>query len=106
MNKTKVLVLGASGMVGHVLALRLKEFPNEFEVITASRNQNNGHSDFLVDAANFIELRSLLELIKPDVCINAIGVLNRAADDLAISQKLNTELPLFSRTWGSKSVSN
>ena len=95
MKKTKVLVLGASGMLGHVLALRLKEFTEEFEVITASRSQTNGHSDFTVDAANFNELRSLLELIKPDVCINAIGVLNRAADDLEISQKLNTELPLF-----------
>lgn len=95
MNKTKVLVLGASGMVGHVLALRLKEFSEEFELITASRSQTNGHSDFTVDSANFNELRSLLELIKPDVCINAIGVLNRAADDHAISQKLNTELPLF-----------
>jgi dTDP-4-dehydrorhamnose reductase len=95
MNKTKVLVLGASGMVGHVLALRLKEFPDEFEVFTASRKQANGQSDFIVDAANFNELRSLLELINPDVCINAIGVLNRAADDLEISQKLNTELPLF-----------
>ena len=95
MKKTKVLVLGASGMVGHVLAVRLKEFPEEFEVITASRSQTNGHSDFVVDAANFNELRSLLELINPDVCINAIGVLNRAADDLEISQKLNTELPLF-----------
>ena len=100
MKKTKVLVLGASGMVGHVLALRLKEFTEEFEVITASRSQTNGHSDFTVDAANFNELRSLLELIKPDVCINAIGVLNRAADDLEISQKLNTELPLFLSNMG------
>jgi dTDP-4-dehydrorhamnose reductase len=82
-------------MVGHVLALRLKEFPNKFEVITASRKQTNGHFDFIVDAANFKDLISILELVKPDVCINAIGVLNRAADDLAISQKLNTDLPLF-----------
>jgi len=95
MKKIKVLVLGASGMVGHVLALRLKEFPEEFEVFTASRNQTNCHCDFELDAANFNELRSLLELIKPEVCINAIGVLNRAADDLEISQKLNTDLPLF-----------
>jgi dTDP-4-dehydrorhamnose reductase len=95
MKKTKVLVLGATGMVGHVLAMRLKEFPEEFEVITASRSQTNGHSDFVVDAANFNELRSLLERIKPDVCINAIGVLNRAADDLEISQKLNTDLPIY-----------
>ena len=98
--KIKVLVLGASGMLGHVLTLRLNEFPEEFEVITASRNPTNGHSDFVVDAANFNELRSLLELINPDVCINAIGVLNRAADDLEISQKLNTELPLFLSNMG------
>jgi dTDP-4-dehydrorhamnose reductase len=75
--------------------MRLREFPDEFEVFTASRKQANGLSDFFVDAANFNELRSLLELIKPDVCINGIGVLNRAADDLGISQKLNTDLPLF-----------
>ena len=100
MKKAKVLVLGSSGMVGHVLALRLKEFTEEFEVFTASRSQTNGHSDFLVDVANFNELRSLLELINPDVCINAIGVLNLAADDLEISQKLNTELPLFLSNMG------
>jgi dTDP-4-dehydrorhamnose reductase len=92
-------------MVGHVLALRLKEFTEEFEVFTASRSQtnDNDHSDFLVDAANFNELRSLLERIKPDVCINAIGVLNRAADDLEISQKLNTELPRFLSNLGIES---
>jgi len=95
MKKTKVVVLGASGMVGHVLALRLREFPEEFEVFTASRNQATGHSDFMVDAANFSDLESVLELIKPDVCINAIGVLNRAPDDLEISQKLNTDLPIY-----------
>lgn len=100
MKKTKVLVLGASGMVGHVLALRLKELPDEFEVFTASRKQANGQSDFILDAANLDELRSLLELIKPDVCINAIGVLNRAADDLAIFQRLNTDLPLFLSNMG------
>jgi len=100
MNKTKVLVLGATGMVGHVMVMRLKEFPDEFEVFTASRKQANGQSDFILDAANFDELRILLELIKPDVCINAIGVLNRAADELEISQKLNTELPLFLSNMG------
>ena len=57
MKKAKVLVLGASGMVGHVLVMRLKEFPDEFEVFTASRKQANGQSDFILDAANFDKLR-------------------------------------------------
>lgn len=36
--RSRVLVLGASGMVGHVVALRLQERNEQFEVITAARD--------------------------------------------------------------------
>jgi dTDP-4-dehydrorhamnose reductase len=95
MKKVKVLVLGASGMVGHVLATRLREFPESYEVITAARSKNSGNPDMVLDAINFNDLRSAIELIKPDICVNAIGVLNRAADELEIAHQLNSQLPLF-----------
>jgi dTDP-4-dehydrorhamnose reductase len=95
MKKVKVLVLGATGMVGHVLSNRLHEFPELYEVITAARSTNSGNPDIVLDAINFNDLRSALELIKPDVCINAIGVLNRAADELEIAYQINTQLPIL-----------
>ncbi len=93
MKKVKVLVLGASGMVGHLLSNRLHEFPELYEVITAARSKNYGNPDIVLDATNSKDVRSALEFIKPDVCINAIGVLNRAADELEIAHQLNTQLP-------------
>jgi dTDP-4-dehydrorhamnose reductase len=95
MKKVKVLVLGASGMVGHVLSNRLHEFPELYEVITATRSKNSGNTDIVLDATNSKDVRSALEFIKPDVCINAIGVLNHAADELDIAHQLNTQLPLL-----------
>ncbi|MEY4861263.1 MAG: hypothetical protein RL059_962 [Bacteroidota bacterium] len=102
MNKVKVFVLGASGMVGHLLAMRLREFSDAFEVVTAARNNTYGNPDISLDATDFNDLSSALDSIKPDVCINAIGVLNRGADDLDVSQKLNTQLPLFLSDMGRK----
>jgi dTDP-4-dehydrorhamnose reductase len=102
MKKFKVFVLGASGMVGHLLAMRLREFPDAFEVVTAARNNTYGNPNIALDATHFNDLSSALDSIKPDVCINAIGVLNRAADELEISQKLNTQLPLFLSDMGRK----
>ncbi len=95
MSKVKVLVLGASGMLGHLLAARLLESPVAFEVITMARIEIQGITDVALDASDFCALNELLNVVMPDVCINAIGVLNRAADELDISEKLNTELPLF-----------
>ena len=102
MKKVKVLVLGASGMLGHVLAMRLREFSEAFEVVTAARNNTYGNPDISLDATDFNDLSSALDVIKPDVCINATGVLNRAADDLDVSQKLNTQLPYFLSEMGIK----
>ncbi len=89
-------------MVGHLLAMRLREFPDAFEVVTAARNNTYGNPDISLDATHFNDLSFALDGIKPDVCINAIGVLNRAADELEISQKLNTQLPLFLSEMGRK----
>ncbi len=95
MKKVKVLVLGATGMVGHVLSNRLHEFPELYEVITATRSKNSGNPDIVLDATNSKDVRSALEFIKPDVCVNAIGLLNRAADKLDIAHQLNTQLPIL-----------
>jgi dTDP-4-dehydrorhamnose reductase len=89
-------------MVGHLLATRLREFPDAFEVVTAARNNTYGNPNIALDATHFNDLSSALDVIKPDVCINAIGVLNRAADDLDVSKKLNTQLPIYLSEMGIK----
>jgi dTDP-4-dehydrorhamnose reductase len=95
MSKVKVLVLGSTGMVGHVLAARFREFPLTFEVVTTARIKIQGFAEIALEASDFGALANFLDAVKPDVCINAIGILNRAADELEISEKLNTKLPLF-----------
>jgi dTDP-4-dehydrorhamnose reductase len=95
MKKVKVLVLGASGMVGHLLATRLGEFTESYEVITAVRSKNSWNPDIVLDATNSNDVLSAIEFIKPDVCVNAIGILNRAADEMEIAHQLNTQLPLL-----------
>ncbi len=94
MKKVKVLVLGATGTVGHVLATRLREFPEMFESVTSARSIKPGFADTEVDATDLTAIIKLLDIIKPDVCVNAIGMLNRAVYELEISEKLNTKLPL------------
>jgi dTDP-4-dehydrorhamnose reductase len=95
MKQIKVLVLGASGMVGHVVAMRLKEFSNKFNVLTVARSSKYVDPGFVVDALDFKQIEKVIKQAKPDVVINAIGVLNREAADLKLSVKLNSELPVF-----------
>lgn len=104
MRKINVLILGASGMVGHVAASRLKEFSNQFSVVTVARNSNYINADYILDVTDFTKLEKVIEHVEPDVVINAVGVLNLAADDLKLSVKLNSELPIFLSKLGKKNA--
>lgn len=88
----KVAVLGATGMAGHVISLYLEE--NGYDVYRTSRSITPSAKNAQIDASDFVRLISWLEEIKPDVIINAIGILPKEAEDrpdLAIL--LNSYLP-------------
>lgn len=91
----RFLVLGASGMAGHTIALYLKE--SGHRVSGFSRRpvsfldaQVNG------DAANRALLREAIEEGEPDVVVNCIGVLNQFAEaDPEAAKWLNGALPHY-----------
>ena len=90
----KVLVLGASGMAGHVVSLYFKE--NGFEVDTLSSKHRFDKNTHLINVTNTHELTELLDSRRYDAVINCIGLLVKQCEerkDLAVY--LNSYLPHF-----------
>lgn len=90
----KVLVLGAGGMAGHVVATYLQE--NGYSVDTVSARNKLNDQTFLIDVTDTAKLRSFLQDHKYDVVINCIGILVKQSDDRKdLSTYLNSYLPHF-----------
>ncbi|MFA5035833.1 MAG: SDR family oxidoreductase [Candidatus Izemoplasmatales bacterium] len=90
----KYLVLGASGMAGHVIAIYLQE--KGHEVIGLSRKKIDFCSNINLDVTDFESLRRYIDEENFDVIVNAIGILNQSAEekiDMAII--INSYLPHF-----------
>jgi dTDP-4-dehydrorhamnose reductase len=90
----RVLVLGASGMAGHVIAVYLRE--HGFSVDTLASRHPLDADTYLVDVTNKKKLIALLDTKKYDVVINCIGILVRQSEerkDLAVY--INAYLPHF-----------
>lgn len=85
----RVLILGATGMAGHVIQNYLSE-RSEYEVISASRS-NELHS---FDASDLSSVEQLLRNVKPDFVVNCVGVLVQASNaDPALAVNVNSLLP-------------
>jgi len=88
----KVAVLGATGMAGHVIALDLRE--RGYDVRRMSRSIADSDKDARIDASDFPRLLDWLETTKPDVIVNAIGILQKEAEERPdIAVLLNSYLP-------------
>jgi dTDP-4-dehydrorhamnose reductase len=90
----KILVLGATGMAGHTIALYFKE--RGHDVVTYSRSSFDYCENIVVDV--FDKNRLADELLKGDfdAVINCIGILNKDAEDNPTQAVyLNSYLPHF-----------
>lgn len=88
----KFLVLGATGMAGHVISLYLKE--QGHEVTAFSRKPFPYCKNITGDASNHSFVVKMLKDIDFDVIINCIGVLNQFAErEPANAVYLNGYLP-------------
>jgi dTDP-4-dehydrorhamnose reductase len=88
----RATVLGATGMAGHVIALSLEE--DGYDTYRMSKDITPKVKSAQIDAVNFTLLMDWLEKVRPDIIVNAIGILPKEADlkpDLAIL--LNSYLP-------------
>lgn len=103
--KKKILVLGASGMIGHMMFKVLSKYEN-YDVYGTVRMSENIANYFpaelvpkirpAVDANNFDMILRSLAAIQPDVVINCIGMIKQvpfwSKDPLTIIN-LNAQLP-------------
>lgn len=74
----RFLVLGASGMAGHVIALHLKE--NGHEVVGFSRRKVKFVESIAGDTMDAALLERTIRAGAFDVVVNAVGILNRNAE--------------------------
>lgn len=80
----KILIIGGTGMLGHKLVQSLDA---EFEIFTTVRNTfddlkkigfyNKDRTIENIDIFNFEYLREKIELLKPDVVINCVGIIKQ-----------------------------
>lgn len=90
----KVLVLGASGMAGHIISLYFQE--QGHDVTGFTRKPISFCKNLIGDAMNPAEIKSAILSDDFDVVINAIGVLNQNAEDhKSMAVMLNGYLPHF-----------
>lgn len=88
----KMLILGGNGMAGHMLVQYFRDHA-EYDVVYTSRDPADAVALHL-DALNFAEADRILERVRPDVVINAIGILNQAAEQQErIAKMVNGEFP-------------
>lgn len=89
-----ILVLGATGMAGHTIAIYLKEAGHE--VTAFSRREFEYCDNIIGDITDFDFLKKVIEEGNYDVVINAIGILNKDAEDNKfLAVLVNSYLPHY-----------
>jgi len=89
-----ILILGSSGMLGHVVTKYFEE--RSYDVYNLSHRIKINERTEIMDVTNFSEFDKYLNKLKVDVIVNCIGILNEDAEnspDKAIL--LNSYLPRF-----------
>ncbi|MDP3444102.1 MAG: SDR family oxidoreductase [Ignavibacteria bacterium] len=90
----KLLVLGATGMAGHTISIYFKEAGHD--VTAFSRSKFEYCNNIIGDITDFDYLKKIIEEGKYDAIINAIGILNKDAEDnKALAVLLNSYLPHY-----------
>lgn len=94
-SRKQVLVLGAGGMAGHVIATYLREL-QIYDVTTLSARNSVDEDTFLIDVFDINAFDSFLDLNSFDVIINCIGSLIQSSEERKDrSVFLNAYLPHF-----------
>ena len=70
----KVLILGSSGMIGHMIYHFVKQ-TNKYDVFDLAGSRKIGAKTIIIDAQDFDKIKIYIEKIKPDFIINCIGIL-------------------------------
>ena len=97
----RVLILGATGMAGHVVAEYLAQKP-EYDIIRCARNSSSQDTIDL-DVTEFSHVEDVLRERRPDIVVNCVGILIRACEDRVDQAILiNSYFPHFLSRLGKK----
>lgn len=95
MDRQKILILGSTGMAGHVMTMFFEEC-GAYDVYNLAHKKKLNEKSYLCDATDFLKLGAFLEQEDFDVIINCIGILNQnAAKNRDRAILLNSYLPHF-----------
>jgi len=72
----KIIVLGAAGMAGHMISLYLKTI-NNYHVIDVCHTYKPYPNSIILDIRDLSKVENLINIEKPDIIINCIGILNK-----------------------------
>lgn len=72
--RKKVLVLGSTGMLGHVLFNTLKK-QTKYEVVDLVYRNKLNENSIICDVTNKDKLADVINSVNPDIIVNCIGVL-------------------------------
>jgi dTDP-4-dehydrorhamnose reductase len=90
---TRVLVMGAGGMAGHVISTYFLEKPG-YDVVTISANNRVNDRTILLDITDKTSLNHFLDSNNFDVVINCIGMLVKASEERKdLAAYINSYLP-------------
>jgi dTDP-4-dehydrorhamnose reductase len=73
--KKKILVIGSSGMMGHILVDFLSKKKSNFEVFNLAKNLKINDDTIICDILDINLLERLINNILPDIIINTAGIL-------------------------------
>ncbi len=100
--KKKVLVLGSSGMMGHVLVDYLEK-NSSFDIYNLSKKIKLNSKTIIVDIENFENVREIINEISPNYIINAIGILVKDSElNIQKSILVNSLFPHYLRQISNK----
>lgn len=100
--KKKVIILGATGMLGHQVYHRLTKEGN-FEITNVCFRNKLKSDSVILDLHKKQEVEALIEKVQPDYIINCVGVLIQGANqNPANAIYLNSYLPHFLAELGDK----
>jgi dTDP-4-dehydrorhamnose reductase len=98
----KVIILGALGMAGHIMAEYL-DSTKKYNIYGIARSKDSKYITKILDVKDFTLLEEYIKEIKPDFIINCIGILvSKSNNELTTAIKINSYLPHFLSELGNK----
>lgn len=98
----KVIILGALGMAGHIMAEYL-ESTKKYDIYAIARSKDSKYITKVLDVKDFSLLGEYIKEIKPDFIINCIGILvSKSNNELTTAIQINSYLPHFLSELGNK----